>query len=218
MMSSIYSSETQFTVDALAQQRGNRWLFQPMDFQLNPGEILYLQGANGAGKTSLLKVLTGLIAPSVGEVKWCGQLLHDCWHTFAKSRLFLGHQDGLRRGLTVMDNLQLAAYLVRGTAATTDQLAHCLDMIDLTAKATSHIDALSAGQRRRLGLGRLFMSQAQLWILDEPLTALDQAGIALFYAQLHQHIARNGMVVITSHQMLALPNLPVKSLSLQAIE
>lgn len=215
-MVSIYSPETTFAAQAISQQRGGYWLFRHVSLQLQAKEALYLQGPNGAGKTTLLRVLTGLLSPTVGDVTWCDHSITHSESTFSKNRVYLGHQDGLRRGLTVFENLRLSSCLTNNIPPLHDEVMKNLEILRLADKAAIQVEALSAGQRRRLALGRILMSKAQLWILDEPLTSLDKAGIELFYTHMENHLAKNGMIILTSHQTLQ-AKFPVKQLHLQEV-
>jgi heme exporter protein A len=191
------------TVHDLACARGERTLFTGMNFDLRQGELLLVQGGNGRGKTSLLRLLTGLSHPLAGEIRWRGVRLADCREQYHREMAYLGHLNGIKDELNPMENLRLAAELSRtplgeeaaAQALTDIGLARCLD---LPARV------LSFGQRRRVALASLVTAGALLWILDEPLTGLDIHGVALVEGLLRNHVDQGGMVVMTTHQPLAL--------------
>ncbi|MDD4882048.1 MAG: cytochrome c biogenesis heme-transporting ATPase CcmA [Gallionellaceae bacterium] len=191
------------TVHDLACARGERTLFSDMNFQLCQGELLLVQGGNGRGKTSLLRLLTGLSHPLAGEIRWRGTALADNREQYHREMAYLGHLNGIKDELTPVENLRLAAELSRiplseqeAERALSDiGLARCLD---LPARV------LSFGQRRRVALASLVTAGALLWILDEPLTGLDIHGVALIEGLLRDHVSRGGMVVMTTHQALSL--------------
>lgn len=178
--------------------RGERQLFCDLDFQLNPGELLHVEGANGCGKTSLLRILCGLTPPSAGEVRWCGRPIQKERHRFLKELAYLGHHTGVKGELTPRENLKLASrlYPVR-SGADPDQI---LVRAGLGGCEETPARYLSAGQRQRIALARLLLQQAKLWVLDEPFTSLDAAGQAWTYSLLEEHLKQGGIVVLTSHQ------------------
>jgi heme exporter protein A len=183
--------------------RGDRLLFAGLDLQLRAGEILFIEGANGAGKTSLLRILAGLSQPSEGEVCWRSEGIRSCRAEYHAELIYLGHATGLKADLSPTENLRvwlkLAGLMVDGRA-----VQSALDQLGLTDHADTPARALSAGQRQRTSLARLLLSPARLWILDEPFTALDAAGIQRIRGLLETHSRRGGMVALTSHQAVRL--------------
>lgn len=182
--------------------RGERLLFSGLDLRLQPGEILFIEGANGAGKTSLLRILAGLSPPSDGEVLWCG---HGIGHRRAEYHahlIYLGHAAGLKAELSPRENLRLWLTLA-GLYRRSDDIRAALSEVGLAGYEDMPTRALSAGQRQRTSLARLLLSPAPLWILDEPFTALDTAGINRIRKLMEQHAAHGGMVALTSHQEVA---------------
>ena len=180
--------------------RGDRLLFRGIDLSLQPGQLLRVAGANGSGKTSLLRILCGLLQPTGGEVRWNGMPVARQREEFCANLVFTGHLNGLKDDLTALENLSVAAALagVRVDArGARDGLArfgvaHCAD---LPAKY------LSQGQRRRVALARLALSATvPLWILDEPFSALDAGAVIELELLLAAHLAAAGMVVLTTHQ------------------
>lgn len=197
----------------LACVRGERTLFSHLDFTLNAGELLLVQGANGSGKTSLLRMLCGLLSPAFGEIFWKGEKIGAVRDAYQAEMLFLGHAPAVKDDLTAFENLDFACRLA-GTPAGRDGmegalghlgLGHCLD---LPAKS------LSQGQRRRVALSRLLLAKAKLWILDEPLTALDQAALQLVQSLLGEHLRGGGMAVLTTHQPVMIVDIEPRTLQL----
>ncbi|NTV95457.1 MAG: cytochrome c biogenesis heme-transporting ATPase CcmA [Thiobacillus sp.] len=191
------------TVHDLACARGDRTLFAGMNFQLRQGELLLVQGGNGRGKTSLLRLLTGLSHPLAGEIRWRGQAVADCRELYHREMAYLGHLNGIKDELTPVENLRLAAELA-GTPMAAATAEHALVDIGLARCLDLPCRVLSFGQRRRVALAGLVSSGSLLWILDEPLTGLDVHGVALVEGLLRNHVGQGGMVVATTHQPLAL--------------
>jgi heme exporter protein A len=195
--------EALLAVHRLACARGERTLFTDMSFSLHAGELLLVQGGNGRGKTSLLRLLTGLAQPLAGEIRWRGAAIADCRDDYHREMAYLGHLNGIKDELTPVENLRLNAELSRAPmsleaaerALTEIGLARCLDL---------PCRVLSFGQRRRVALAALVNAGAKLWILDEPLTGLDIHGVAMVEGLLRNHVDQGGMVVTTTHQTLML--------------
>ena len=196
-----------FRTRALGGVRGYRRLFESLEITLQPGEVLLVEGANGAGKTSLLRLLCGLALPTEGEVYWHGEPLPRCRLEFQQSLLYLGHTPGVKLELSPRENLRFLAAL-HGLSVNPQQLDDILDTVGLYGFETVPARALSAGQRRRIALARLWFAEQALWVLDEPFTAIDRAGVARLEARLMEHAARGGMAVLTSHQALQLTPAP----------
>ncbi|NCH12751.1 cytochrome c biogenesis heme-transporting ATPase CcmA [Cronobacter sakazakii] len=183
----------------LACLRDERLLFRALSFRVSPGEIVHLTGANGAGKTSLLRLLVGLARPEEGEVYWRGEPLAHQRSAFHQELLWLGHLPGIKSALTADENLAFYHPQTRREARW-----QALAAIGLGGYEDLPVEQLSAGQQRRVALARLWLSEASLWVLDEPLTALDAAGVATLTRRLEAHAARGGTVIVTTHQPLAL--------------
>ena len=193
--------------------RGDRSLFSELGFSLEAGELLHLQGHNGSGKTTLLRTLCGLIAPSAGAVNWNGRNIRRQREEFASEMLFLGHLNGLKDDLTAVENLRILCQL-DGLDADVEELWQVLEEMGLYGHEDLPVRVLSQGQKRRVSLARLLLSKAPLWLLDEPFTALDKAAVEFLQTVIVDHIKQGGLVILTTHQDLALTTGEVKQLRL----
>lgn len=198
----------------LACLRGDRLLFRQLQMQLGEGELLRVEGANGAGKTSLLRLLAGLALPASGEVRWLGVSIRRQRETYARALLYLGHLVGLKDELTPTENLAIEAGLAGLSGATPARIEQALASWGLSRQLRLPLRVLSAGQRRRAALARLQLSDAVLWILDEPFNALDVGAVAQLGRLIETHLARGGMAVVTSHMDLPVECARVRSLTL----
>ncbi len=199
----------------LACLRGDRRLFRGLNLQLSPGQLLRVEGANGAGKTSLLRLLAGLALPAAGEVRWMGRPIQRQREAYAQALLYLGHLGGLKDELTARENLQIDGAL-SGAETRAAPIDAALAGWGLARQAALPLRVLSAGQRRRASLARLQLSKATLWILDEPFNALDVDAVAQLGRCVEQHLDGGGLAVVTSHMALPLPAARVQSLRLDA--
>ena len=184
--------------------RGDRRLFARLDLAVGAGEWLHVRGENGAGKTSLLRVLAGLSQPAEGEIRWCGQPIHQADSDYRRNLLFFGHQGALKEDLTALENLSFAAAMDGADVAEDNALA-ALYRFGLKGREDLPVRVLSAGQKRRVMLARLATRNAKLWVLDEPFTALDVKAVELLSELISQHVADGGMAVLTSHQAMPIP-------------
>lgn len=188
-------------VNALSCVKGERVLFSGVSFLVQAGEMLHVQGANGSGKTSLLRMLCGLSAPEQGEILWQSRSLHSERDAFFASVAYLGHQNAIKDELSAVENLRVAA-AIAGQHVGDAEACRGLAAMGLAGKEDLQTKVLSQGQRRRVALTRLLLSKSVLWLLDEPLAALDVAGVALVEKMLDAHLAQGGMAVVTTHQPL----------------
>lgn len=191
------------TAEALGLRRGGRWLARDLRFSVHAGEGLRVGGRNGAGKTTLLRTLAGLSTPARGQVCWNGRPIGADREDYAAALAYLPHQDGLGPDLTPREHLRLG--LAGRVPVDAGALDDALATVGLAHAADRPARTLSAGQRRRVGLAWLVRLGAPLWLLDEPLTALDASGCALVARLLTAHLAGGGLAVISTHQ--ALPGL-----------
>ncbi|WDR04427.1 heme ABC exporter ATP-binding protein CcmA [Devosia rhodophyticola] len=180
----------------LSGQRGDNILFAGLDFEVPGGAALALRGPNGAGKTTLLLTLAGLITPAAGTIEFDGPdsegppILHFC-----------GHHNAIKQRLSVFENLEFWAALNGGTG---NSVPAALDRVGLGAIASVDAGHLSAGQGKRLALARLLVSHRPVWLLDEPMAALDSAGDQLIGVLLDEHLAAGGVVIAATHDDLPL--------------
>ena len=184
--------------------RGERRLFAQLDLAVDAGQWLHVRGENGAGKTSLLRLLAGLSHPAEGEVRWDGQSIHDAESTYRHNRLYFGHQGALKEDLTALENLSFAAAM-DGTELPDAKAMSALYRFGLKGREELPVRVLSAGQKRRVMLARLATRTTKLWVLDEPFTALDVKAVDQLSSLVAEHLAVGGMAVITSHQAVPLP-------------
>jgi heme exporter protein A len=189
---------------ALTCVRGARQLFSGLNLAVSPGECLHVRGENGVGKTSLLRLLTGLSKAESGEVFWNGLAISKEATQYHRELLFLGHRDSLKEDLTALENLQLYAAL-DDVQLTEDKALAALWRFGLRGREHLPVNCLSAGQKRRVLMARMLTRQAQLWILDEPFNALDIHAIQALQGLIAEHLEQSGLVVLTSHQEVSLP-------------
>jgi heme exporter protein A len=185
--------------EGLACRRGDRTLFSGLSFTVSAGEALHVEGHNGSGKTSLLRMLCGLSLPAEGEIRWGGRDISRLGDDFARDLLYIGHHNGVKAELTGFENLALAGRL-RGEATSTEACLDALARMGLAGLQELPAGILSQGQRRRLALSRLILSRVPLWILDEPFTALDRKAVAQMKATIEHHLADGGVLVMVTHQ------------------
>ncbi|MBU3615980.1 cytochrome c biogenesis heme-transporting ATPase CcmA [Polynucleobacter sp. JS-Polo-80-F4] len=196
---------------ALCCVRGERRLFQDLNLTVSAGECLHVRGENGVGKTSLLRLLTGLSKPEAGEILWGGQSISKDASTYHRELLFLGHRDALKEDLTALENVQLYAAL-DGVALSDEKALSALWRFGLRGREHLTVNCLSAGQKRRVLMARMLTRQAKLWILDEPFNALDIHAMQALQGLIGEHIEQSGLVIFTSHQEVSLPSLRVLEL------
>jgi heme exporter protein A len=197
----------------LAARRGNTRLFAGLSFRVEPGQALIVTGANGSGKTTLLRIVAGFSAAVSGEIRWNGTPLAPFDPALRAVAAFAGHQTALKDELTTEENLASLVAL-SGERVSRETIRGALDAVALTRQRALPARVLSQGQRRRIGLARLRLSRRPLWILDEPVTALDAAGTALLAELVTEHLERGGMAVAATHTTLGLPETRVRPLAL----
>lgn len=188
---------------ALACERGERLVFAGLDFDLRSGEALILTGANGSGKSSLLRLMAGLLKPAAGWLCWDGRDLSENRDAFLRDLQFVGHLEAVKPVLSLSENLTFWAGL-RGGALSGDDLLQALAAFGLKELAELPARYLSAGQQRRLALSRLLVGPSRLWLLDEPTVGLDSASVEALVSEIEKHRARGGCLVIATHQDLPL--------------
>lgn len=199
-------------VRELCCSRNDIPVFQDLSFTLHPGRILLVEGENGSGKTTLLSILCGLREPDAGTLSWRGNDIHYDYHSYLRDLCYIGHGNGIKPGLTPPENLAFARDLSAPGAAIDP--APILKRFGLQRYDELPARYLSAGQRRRLALSRLLLERKSLWILDEPLTALDEAGRQLLRDMFRYHLSGDGAVIMTSHDPFSADELCVERLRL----
>ena len=195
------------TVSNISCVRGHRPLFAPVSFSLQAGQALHLQGDNGIGKTSLLRIICGLSLADGGEVLWNGSSLNkqhpEVVEAFRATLCYMGHQQSLKDELTAIENLLFDAQIA-GRSLSYDKAMDALQKMGLKARAHLPLRVLSQGQKRRTALARLSVTDAKLWVLDEPFVALDTQSLDNLRALLANHVQKGGMLLYTSHQSVEL--------------
>ncbi len=192
----------------LGCERDERCLFNGLDLKVAAGELIQIGGPNGAGKTTLLRAIAGISQDYAGDIFYQGQSLAKVRWEFARDSLYLGHLAGIKKALTPAENLSW--YLAQ--TGTNGDSQKALAAVGLYGYEDTPCYQLSAGQLRRVALARLYLESARIWILDEPFTAIDKSGVAQLESLFAHHLARGGLVILTSHQDLALPQLRIVDL------
>lgn len=194
----------------LSCRRGSEWLFKSLDFECQPGQLIWLRGSNGSGKTSLLRILAGLSHADEGELSFHTQETN----TLRKTLVYIGHTNGLKDDLTVSESLGFVARL-HGRPFDSQTLRQALRRMAIDHRRNAAVRTLSQGQRRRVALSRLALEgQAGLWILDEPFDSLDTEGINAINGLLNEHLERGGGVILTSHIPLEITGENVRQIEL----
>lgn len=191
----------EFRAEGLSLSRGPRCLFKDLSFQLRRGEALILRGANGSGKTSLLRVLAGFTTPDAGALFWNQQCLKPLAITSRRLLFYVAHANAIKDELSALENLQDALRIdgVASAALSPATILDALDRVGLFSQRHLLARKLSQGQKRRIGLARLMLVDKPFWLLDEPTNALDAEGVELFAGIVNRHLASGGMACIASH-------------------
>ena len=200
-------------ISNLACSRGDHRLFSELSFSLDFGQIMQVQGANGSGKTSLLRTLCGFIMPDEGDIIWRGENIRELDEEYYAEMMYLGHLNAIKDELSALENLQISAGL-SGVELNEKEAMAALRRMGLRGRELLPTKVLSQGQRRRVALARLLVSDAKLWVLDEPLTALDVGAVALIQELIEEHLKKQGMVIFTTHQPLQVAGVEMRTLSL----
>ena len=197
----------------LACVRGDHQLFSGLNFKLSAGEIMQVEGENGSGKTSLLRTLCGLMMPAEGEILWRDESIRGADEEYYAEMIYLGHLNAIKDELSALENLRISAGM-DGLQVDEKQALQVLRRLGLRGRESLPVKVLSQGQRRRVALSRLLVSDAALWILDEPLAALDVHAVDLMQELIAEHLNQHGMVIFTTHQPLQVAGVEMRRLAL----
>ena len=192
------------TTDKLECTRDDRLLFNGLSFSLDSGEVLQIEGPNGSGKTSLLRILSGLRRADEGNVRWQGEVIQHTRDDYYANMVYIGHLPCIKNDLTTLENIRVLLD-TRSRSASTATIEQALARVGLAGFDDVAAKALSSGQRRRVLLAFLLLADAKLWILDEPLTALDVKGVDLMEQMILEHRDNGGSVIFTTHHGMQLP-------------
>lgn len=173
-----------------------------VNLELNSGDLLQVEGCNGSGKTTLLRLLTTAVKPTSGRIFYQEKKLSDCRYEYCSNIIFIGHQIALKERLTPVENLNWLSPI----GLSQDSINRALDLVGLRDFETAPSWSLSAGQKRRVALARLIVSNAKIWFLDEPFTAIDTQGIGLMRQLIDDHVSKGGAVVFSTHQSVDMKN------------
>lgn len=209
------NSNLSLTFSKLGCVKGGRQLFKNVDCVLRSGQWLYVTGANGVGKTSLLRMVCSLAPIESGDILWNDTPIHNQHDTYLQDLCYLGHLNALQESMTVNENLAFTSAL-GGIAPDTAQTQDVLARFGLRGKSQQLVRHLSQGQKRRVALSRLSLSRARLWVLDEPYVAMDEAGVQMLAELIANHLRSGGLAVVTSHQRVPIGNVPAQLLELLA--
>ncbi len=201
------------SIHNLQCRRGERELFRDVDVTLERGQLLQVEGTNGSGKTSLLRIVTGLSEAAGGEIRWNDEKIADLAENYFRELLYSGHGSAIKNELTALENLTLTQQLA-GEQTISADIKQALT--DAGLKDRLHLPSkyLSQGQRRRVALARLCVTKRAFWILDEPFTALDVNAVTWIAGLIGKHLDGGGMVIFTTHQPVAIPGHAPRQLKL----
>lgn len=191
----------------LCCERDERVLFKDLNIQIMPGQVVQIEGPNGSGKTTLLRILCGLSSNYTGDIYYCDENIDDSRLEFYENLLFIGHKPGVKGILTAQENLRwfAAMHSVNYQSLHESQaIDQALDQVGLYGFEDVPCHYLSAGQQRRVGLARLYLTASPVWILDEPFTAIDKNGVAQLENLVAKHAEKGGTVVLTTHHQLTM--------------
>jgi heme exporter protein A len=210
--STKYSSAGQFVVNDLACSRNNNTLFESLNLSLGAGQVLLLEGENGSGKTSLLRIICGYRQQDHGGLYWDGQPVSEVVD-YPEKIAYVGHKNGVKDELTVEENLQSMNAMMSSSKMRLESVLQDIGLFKYSDVLTKQ---LSAGQKRKLALSKLLFIERPFWILDEPFTSLDVASVKFFEMEIKKHIQRGGMLILTSHHEVNLDGLNVNRFELSS--
>ena len=201
-----------FKAENLECTRRDNILFQDINFQLGDGDLLQFDGVNGSGKSSLMQICTGLMQPTEGAIYWNDESINDCRYEFQRNVCYVGHHNAVKAGLTALENMQV----MHALSGSKDQPDYetILEQVGLPGMEDVSLNRMSAGQQRRIGLTRIFMTRAKLWLLDEPFNALDKHGKEIIETLIVQHCRNGGMAIFATHQAMEIDAYDLKHIHL----
>ena len=193
-----------FVIKNISCIRGNKLLFKNLNFKINNKELLVIKGANGSGKTTLLKILSGLLKPISGSIIINKKNINILKDEYFKYFEYIGHENAIKTALTVRENLNF--YLKIKKNLTTKNFEKAIKIFNLKNLLDIKIENLSAGEKRRISLSRLILSNSKIWFLDEPTNGLDKINTVIFFKILKQHLQLNGLAIVASHDDIKIKN------------
>lgn len=193
-----------FEIKNISCIRGNKLLFKNLNFKINNKELLVIKGANGSGKTTLLKILSGLLKPISGSIIINKKNINILKDEYFKYFEYIGHENAIKTALTVRENLNFYLKIKRNLA--TKNFEKAIKIFNLKNLLDIKIENLSAGEKRRVSLSRLILSNSKIWFLDEPTNGLDKINTVIFFKILKQHLQLNGLAIVASHDDVKIKN------------
>ena len=209
---SLQSPNNSLQVDSLTCVRDDRLLFEGLSCSLQGGDVLQVAGPNGCGKTSFLKILAGLLLAESGTIRWCGTSVQKDSYSFRNALTYLGHAPGIKLSLTAFDNLGWLCAIPRGDRQ--EKFSAALKQVGLEGYEDVPCYQMSAGQKRRVTLARLLLEDSPLWVLDEPFSSIDKGGVEFLENCIAKKAKAGGIVVLTTHHALNIPDLEVACLQI----
>ncbi len=191
----------QLSIQGLQCERGEHILFSDLSFTVKSGKVCFVKGSNGSGKTTLLRTIAGYTQPYAGKINWNDQAATLANPSYTQSCRYVGHQNGLKQGLSARENLEFFQQLY-ALEKTTDNFTSVLKKLDIENKSQLPVRNLSQGQQRKVALARLLLGSSDLWILDEPFTSLDQTSRAIIEDLMQQHLDQQGAILLVTHEPL----------------
>ena len=193
-----------FEIKNISCIRGNKLLFKNLNFKINNKELLVIKGANGSGKTTLLKILSGLLKPISGSIIINKKNINILKDEYFKYFEYIGHENAIKTALTVRENLNFYLKIKRNLA--TKNFEKTIKIFNLKNLLDIKVENLSAGEKRRISLSRLILSNSKIWFLDEPTNGLDKINTVIFFKILKQHLQLNGLAIVASHDDIKIKN------------